>query len=178
MPKSAVKPRVAVYDGGVKNEQVLDADVIGKFEPSEMSRQKATKASKEVHEAIRDGQSKDSVPLSVIALGRSGDKGDMSNIGILARSPKAFEWLDSWLTAQRVKDLFQEICFGTVERYKLDNMSGYNFLLDASLGGGGTLTLRTDAQGKTFAQALLRQMAPVPKDVLAEVKSLTKGASH
>lgn len=119
---------------------------------------------------MSDGQGPKSVPLSTIALGRSGDKGDMANIGILARSPKAFAWLDQWLTAQRVKDLFQEICFGPVVRYRLDNMSGYNFLLDASLGGGGTLTLRTDAQGKTFAQALLRQMAPIPGDVLEDVQ--------
>jgi hypothetical protein len=74
------------------------------------------------------------------------------------------------LTAQKVKDLFQEICQGSVVRYKLENMNGFNFLLDASLGGGGTLTLRTDAQGKTFAQALLRQMAPIPQDVLDDVE--------
>jgi hypothetical protein len=170
MPKSAVRPRVALYDGGVKEERVVDADVIGSFEASSMNSQKADKPSSAVADAIANGQSPRSVPLATIALGRSGDKGDMANIGILARSPKAFEWLDSWLTAQRVKDLFQELCSGTVVRYKLDNMSGYNFLLDASLGGGGTLTLRTDAQGKTFAQALLRQMAPVPQDVLDDVK--------
>jgi hypothetical protein len=170
MPKSAVKPRVALFDSGVIDERIVNADVIGSFEPSSMHSQKADKAKQNVRDAIASGQSAESVPLSSIALGRSGDKGDMANIGILARSPKAFEWLDSWLTAQRVKDLFQEICFGTVVRYKLDNMSGYNFLLDASLGGGGTLTLRTDAQGKTFAQALLRQMAPVPKDVLDDIR--------
>lgn len=170
MPKSAVRPRIALYDQGVKEEKVVDADVIGHFEAPTMNTQTAEKPSCDVMTAIKDGSSSRSVPLSTIALGRSGDKGDMANIGILARSPKAFAWLDGWLTAQRVKDLFQEICFGPVVRYKLDNMSGYNFLLDASLGGGGTLTLRTDAQGKTFAQALLRQMAPVPEDVLDDVK--------
>ena len=170
MPKSAVRPHIALYDNGVKEEKIVDADVIGHFEPPNMNTQKADKASKSVHAAMKDGEGAKSVPLSTIALGRSGDKGDMSNIGILARSPKAFEWLDTWLTAQKVKDLFQEICFGPVVRYKLDNMNGHNFLLDASLGGGGTLTLRTDAQGKTFAQALLRQMAPVPQDVLDDVK--------
>jgi hypothetical protein len=175
MPKSAVRPRIALYDNGVKDEKVVDADVIGNFEPVNMNTQKAERPQQSVGAAISDGHKPGSVPLSAIALGRSGDKGDMANIGILARSPKAFAWLDSWLTAQRVKDLFQEICFGPVVRYKLDNMSGYNFLLDASLGGGGTLTLRTDAQGKTFAQALLRQMAPVPQDVLDDVK---KHQSH
>jgi hypothetical protein len=169
MPKSAVRPRIALFDSGVRDEKTVDADVIGQFEPAEMNTQTAEKASQSVHAAIKDGATTNSVPLSAIALGRSGDKGDMANIGILARSPKAFAWLELWLTAQRVKDLFQEICFGPVVRYKLDNMNGYNFLLDASLGGGGTLTLRTDAQGKTFAQALLRQKAPVPQDVLDDV---------
>ena len=169
MPKSAVRPTIALFDSGVRDEKTVDADVIGHFEPAEMNTQRAEKASQSVHTAIKDGDTINSVPLSTIALGRSGDKGDMANIGILARSPKAFVWLESWLTAQRVKDLFQEICFGPVVRYKLENMNGYNFLLDASLGGGGTLTLRTDAQGKTFAQALLRQKAPVPQDVLDDV---------
>ncbi len=176
MPKSAVKPKIALYDGGVKEEKTVSADVIGKFEPSELASQKATSPKVSVKAAIQEGNTAGSVPLSEIALGRSGDKGDMSNIGVLARSPKAFEWLDQWLTAQRVKDLFQEICFGNVVRYKLDNMSGFNFLLDAALGGGGTLTLRTDAQGKTFAQALLRQHAPIPKDVLEDVKKHSMGA--
>lgn len=174
MPKSAVRPRVALYENGVKEERIVDADVIGQFEAPAMNIQTAQKPSRDVATAIRDGESKASVPLSMIALGRSGDKGDMSNIGILARSPKAFAWLDGWLTAQRVKDLFQELCHGSVVRYKLDNMAGYNFLLDASLGGGGTLTLRTDAQGKTFAQALLRQLAPIPQDVLDDVKTSTQ----
>ena len=87
----------------------------------------------------------------------------------MARSSKAYEFLDSYLTAQRVKDLFQELCQGSVTRYALPNMSGFNFLLDESLGGGGTVTLRTDAQGKTFAQALLRHKALIPKDVLKSV---------
>jgi hypothetical protein len=175
MPKSAVRPRIALYDSGVMHEKIVDADVIGHFEPVTMNTQRSDKPLQSVQSAIAEGHKTGSVPLSTIALGRSGDKGDMANIGILARSPKAFAWLDGWLTAQRVKDLFQELCFGPVVRYKLDNMNGYNFLLDASLGGGGTLTLRTDAQGKTFAQALLRQMVPVPQDVLDDVK---KHQSH
>ena len=173
MPKSAVRPHIALFDqenNRIIDQKIVDADVIGNFEPSNMNTQKAEKPKSTVQAAIQSGEGPKSVALSSIVLGRSGDKGDMSNIGILARSPKAFAWLDTWLTAQRVKDLFQEICFGTVVRYTLDNMSGYNFLLDASLGGGGTLTLRTDAQGKTFAQALLRQMAPIPQDVLDDVK--------
>jgi hypothetical protein len=171
MPKSAVRPRVALFDGGLKEERVVDADVIGHFEAKDLGSQRATKATIPVEDAMAKGSGHGSVPLSTIALARSGDKGDMANIGVMARSKKAFEWLESWLTAQHVKNLFQELCHGNVVRYKLDNMWGYNFLLDSSLGGGGTLTLRTDAQGKTFAQALLRQMVVVPSDVLADVKN-------
>ena len=67
-------------------------------------------------------------------------------------------------------DLFQELCHGKVTRYSLPNMKGFNFLLENSLGGGGTMTLRTDAQGKTFAQALIRQSAPIPQDVVDSCK--------
>lgn len=169
MPKSAVKPRIALYDRGVREEKIVDSDVIGNFRGLEPKSQRAEVPSCTISAALKTEPGVQLLPLSTIALGRSGDKGDMANIGIMARSPKAFEWLDSWLTAQRVKNYFQEICHGPVIRYNLDNLSGFNFLLDASLGGGGTMTLRTDAQGKTFAQALLRQMAPIPKDVINDV---------
>jgi hypothetical protein len=170
MPKSAVKPRIAMYENGVRDEKLVDSDVIGNFSGLEPKSQRAESASCGISTALKPAVGATLTPLSKIALGRSGDKGDMANIGIMARSPKAFQWLDTWLTAQRVKDYFQEICHGPVVRYNLENLSGLNFLLDASLGGGGTMTLRTDAQGKTFAQALLRQLAPIPKDVLDDVE--------
>jgi hypothetical protein len=170
MPKSAVKPRIAMYENGVRDEKIVDSDVIGNFSGLEPKSQRAESASCGISTALKPVVGATLTPLSKIALGRSGDKGDMANIGIMARSPKAFQWLDTWLTAQRVKDYFQEICHGPVVRYNLQNLSGLNFLLDASLGGGGTMTLRTDAQGKTFAQALLRQLAPIPKDVLDDVE--------
>jgi hypothetical protein len=88
----------------------------------------------------------------------------------LARSPLAYEFLCNYLTAERVKNWFQELCLGNVTRYRLDRLRGLNFLLDKSLGGGGTVTLRTDAQGKTFSQALLRQRVPIPREVLLDVE--------
>lgn len=176
MPKSAVKPRIALYDNGVCDEKIVDSDVIGNFEGLELKSQRAASPSRTISAALKTEPGIPATPLSKIALGRSGDKGDMANIGIMARSPKAFAWLNTWLTAQRVKDYFQEICHGPVVRYNLENLSGFNFLLDASLGGGGTMTLRTDAQGKTFAQALLRQLAPIPKDVLDDVEQHQKAA--
>ena len=93
----------------------------------------------------------------------------MCNVGVLARSPEAFRFLDEFLTAERVKNWFQELCEGPVTRYRLPNLQGFNFLLDAALGGGGTQTLRVDAQGKTFAQALLRQRVDIPEDVLKSI---------
>ncbi len=109
------------------------------------------------------------VALKTIALGRSGDKGDMSNIGIIARSESAYKFIGTLLTADRVKDIFKDLVKGTVERYPIINLLSWNFLLNEALGGGGTLSLRIDAQGKTLAHALLAQEFDIPVDVLASV---------
>jgi hypothetical protein len=93
--------------------------------------------------------------LNDIAYGRSGDKGNSVNIGIAARNPADYELLCSLLTAERVKEYFAEFCHGEVTRYELPNLSALNFLLSDALDGGGTVSLRSDAQGKTFAAALL-----------------------
>ena len=105
-----------------------------------------------------------------ICLARSGDKGDTANIGVLARSKEAYDFLRETLTAQWVKDHFSELCYGKVIRYEVENLLGFNFLLEESLGGGGTKTLRIDAQGKTFAQALLNQKMEIPESVLNSLK--------
>ena len=89
------------------------------------------------------------------AHARSGDKGNNSNIGLIARDPKYYELLKREVTADRVKSHFSGICFGNVERFELPNISALNFVLHESLDGGGTLSLRTDAQGKTHAATLL-----------------------
>ena len=107
--------------------------------------------------------------LSKICLGRSGDKGDSANIGILARSSSSYRYLKENLTAQVVKNMFHEFCDGRVTRYSLDGLMGLNFILEKSLGGGGNCTLRADAQGKTFSQAVLRQEVAIPKEILDEI---------
>ncbi len=96
------------------------------------------------------------VPLSRIAHTRSGDKGDTANIGVIAWHPRHYSILVREVTAERVKSLFGDFCKGGVERFELPNLGALNFLLHESLGGGGTLSLRVDAQGKTFGAALLR----------------------
>lgn len=96
------------------------------------------------------------IRLIEIAHGRSGDKGDTANIGIIAYTHEGYEIIKKYLTAEKVKEYFEGICFGKVERFEMPNIRALNFLLHNSLGGGGTISLRHDAQGKTLASALLR----------------------
>jgi hypothetical protein len=96
------------------------------------------------------------VPLSKIAHTRSGDKGDTCNIGVIAYDARHYPVLVRELTPERVKSFFGSLVQGKVERFELPNLGALNFLLHEALGGGGTVSLRTDAQGKTFGAALLR----------------------
>ena len=107
------------------------------------------------------------VPLSAIAHARSGDKGDMANIGVVARAPEVYPFLVDTLTAARVKAYFAGICLGPVERHEVPNLAALNFLLAESLGGGGTVSLRLDAQGKTLSHALLMMQVEVPEALVA-----------
>ena len=108
------------------------------------------------------------VPLSRLAHTRSGDKADTCNIGVIAWKPAYYEILAREVTAPRVKDFFGEWVKGPVERFELPNLGALNFLLHEALGGGGTLSLRLDAQGKTFGAALLRMEVEVNERDLAE----------
>lgn len=96
------------------------------------------------------------VQLREIAHARSGDKGDTANIGLIALKPEYYPAMLAQVTAGRVKEHFRELCKGAVERFELPNLHALNFLLRKALDGGGTVSLRTDAQGKTFSAALLR----------------------
>ena len=96
------------------------------------------------------------IRLLDIAHSRSGDKGNTSNIGLIARSPADYSTLVKCVTAERVKEHFAGICKGKVERFELPNLNALNFLLHETLDGGGTLSLRADPQGKTLGTALLR----------------------
>ena len=96
------------------------------------------------------------IQLTKLAHARSGDKGDTANVGLIALRDEYYPLLVREVTAERVKEHFKGICKGGVERFELPNLAALNFLLHESLGGGGTLSLMTDAQGKTFSTALLR----------------------
>lgn len=101
------------------------------------------------------------VQLVKLAHARSGDKGDTANVGLIALDPANYPLLVREVTAERVKEHFGEMVKGKVERFELPNLGALNFLLHGSLGGGGTLSLMTDAQGKTFSTALLRMYIDV-----------------
>jgi hypothetical protein len=104
------------------------------------------------------------IKLLRLAHARSGDKGDTANVGLIALRGEFYPLLVREVTASRVKEHFRGICKGEVERFELPNLGALNFLLHESLGGGGTLSLMTDAQGKTFSTALLRMEIEVPED--------------
>jgi len=110
------------------------------------------------------------IQLLKLAHARSGDKGDTANIGLIALKPEYYPVLVKEVTAERVKQHFAEICHGEVERYELPNLGALNFLLHHSLGGGGTLSLKTDAQGKTLSAALLRMEIEVDEKQGLEIR--------
>lgn len=104
------------------------------------------------------------IQLVKLAHARSGDKGDTANVGLIALKDEYYPLLVREVTAEKVKEHFGEICKGEVERFELPNLKALNFLLHESLDGGGTLSLMTDAQGKTFSTALLRMEINVGDD--------------
>jgi hypothetical protein len=109
------------------------------------------------------------VQLRKLAHARSGDKGDTANVGLIALRDEFYPILVREVSAERVKDHFKGICNGEVERFELPNLQALNFLLHESLGGGGTLSLMTDAQGKTFSTALLRMMVEMSDEEAQEL---------
>ena len=112
--------------------------------------------------------------LTNLAHARSGDKGDTANVGLIALREEYYPLLVREVTAERVKQHFAGICKGEVERFELPNLRALNFLLHESLGGGGTLSLMTDAQGKTFSTALLRMYIDIADDEAHELQLQVK----
>jgi len=104
------------------------------------------------------------VRLLDIAHARSGDKGDTANVGVIALQPEWYSVIERNLTLERVTQHFRGVITGPIERYELPNLRALNFLLHGALGGGGTLSLKTDAQGKVFSTAMLRMVLDIPDD--------------
>lgn len=115
------------------------------------------------------------IRLRDIAHARSGDKGDTANVGLIALRPEWYRILDRYVTRDAVSKHFEGVIDGPVTRYELPNLNALNFLLHGALDGGGTLSLKTDAQGKVFSTALLRMSIDVPDDE-ARSANLPSGA--
>ncbi|MDQ3131692.1 MAG: hypothetical protein M3Q99_13155 [Acidobacteriota bacterium] len=112
------------------------------------------------------------IELLKLAHARSGDKGDTANVGVIALKDEFYPLLVREVTADKVKKHFGEMVKGEVERFELPNLKALNFLLHESLGGGGTLSLMTDAQGKTFSTALLRMKIDLPDEEVEKLDLL------
>jgi hypothetical protein len=153
VPRERVKPKLVVRDG----ERPLE------WPTPILTAQRPARLAPEKFPPARGERSTVRVPLARLAHGRSGDKGDTCNIGIIARAPEIYPWLKRMLTAAVVKRRFRGICRGKVERHEVANLAALNFLLHESLGGGGTVSLRLDAQGKTLSHALLAMEVAAPR---------------
>lgn len=105
------------------------------------------------------------IPLSMIAHGRSGDKGNHANVAIIAYTPAGYSWLKEHVTSDKVKRFFANLGVTSVERFELDNLMALQFLMRNALGGGASQSLRSDSQGKTLALALLNMEIPKPENI-------------
>ncbi len=112
------------------------------------------------------------IRLRDIAHARSGDKGDTANVGVIAFKEEWYPILKKYLTANRVQDHFSGIAMGSVERFELPNLWALNFLLRNALGGGGTVSLKVDAQGKTLGSAMLRMELDIADDDAVALNSV------
>lgn len=163
MHRSRIKAKVLTIDTtGDENFHEISFPIRVQSEQTENDNQKvASKLKKK-----RANGALKAVKLRQICYARSGDKGDTCNIGVLARTPEIYDWIVDNLTEQKVKSFFKGITFGKVIRYELENLHALNFLLEGTLGGGGTTSLMVDPQGKTLSQALLQMTVKVPSSLL------------
>ncbi len=112
--------------------------------------------------------------LREVAIARSGDKGNTANVGVIAMTSDVYYALEQQLTSDNVKRYFSTVCAGPVERFELPNLKALNFLLHESLGGGGTVSLMLDAQGKTFGAAILGMEVELPEELIGEAARILK----
>jgi len=171
VPRELVKPRIEILRGDKRTGRELpSAPPAGS---ATAAPQRPAGGSGEVV-AVPGGPLR-RVPLRRIAFARSGDKGDHANIGVAARSPLAYAFLRRALDADRVRRHFAALCQGPVERHELPGLRAFNFFLRHALGGGGTLSLRVDHQGKTLGQGLLTLELDVPEAVLVATPPEAEG---
>lgn len=169
IPKTSISSLVYVLnqEGDIKKTFEIPS-VLGNEQELVATKSLATSPSSGMREKNRK---MNAVSIREICLARSGDKGDTVNIGVLARSRAIYEFIKEELTEERIADLFSGLSKGKVTRFEIDNLMALNFLLEEALDGGGTKSLMIDAQGKTFATALLNQEIVVPEEVLSSLLS-------
>lgn len=163
LPKKLITPSVLLFDFNGNIEKQFNVESTTGFEEEQpQPMQKTTDRNTPFSEWSTKHKT---VRFEQICLARSGDKGDTVNIGVIARSDALYEFLHYYLTAKKMREMFISLCKGEVTRYELNNLKALNFLLTKSLDGGGTKSLMLDAQGKTFAQALLNQEVDIPENL-------------
>ncbi len=168
IPKTLVPVSVKILTDSGEITETYDILSVTGFEEDMQKTKGQIQISSENNFSLEYSLEKDIKPVKLkdICLARSGDKGDMANIGLIARSPEIYQFIKEKITADFVKSVFSESCKGKVVRYELDNLQSLNFLVEESLDGGGTKSLMIDAQGKIFAQNLLKQTISVPEKLL------------
>ena len=102
------------------------------------------------------------VYLNEIAHGRSGDKGDISNVCVFARKPEYYQYIKEQVTPERVKEHFGDMVKGDIVRYEVETLNGFNFVMYHALGGGATMSLRLDSLGKSMGSAFMRMKVSIP----------------
>lgn len=168
IPRDYVSPRVGVLeDNKMVAVSVSSRQAAREVSSSSSGASRNTSSRTDPSEIPATGEPTGRCSLVDLCWGRSGDKGDTANIGVVARSPQIYEWLLSYLTTDRVRTYFADLCRGEVERFEIPNLLALNFLLHESLGGGGTVSLRIDPQGKTLADALLNMEVEAPVEIIS-----------
>jgi hypothetical protein len=160
VPRDLIRPRIEIVRGETRTEEELAP-------APPVAAARAPSPAPAVPAQAPPGGSTRRVPLRRIAYARSGDKGDHANIGVAARSDAAWAFLRAALDAERIRGHYRDLVSGPVERFELPGLRALNFFLHHALGGGGTLSLRADHQGKTLAQGILGLELDVPESVLA-----------
>ncbi|HSR52165.1 MAG TPA: acyclic terpene utilization AtuA family protein [Acidobacteriota bacterium] len=163
LPADEVTPRVSLLDGEESVSVGWTAPPVDDTAPDAPS-----PPGEEIPQAPQGPRQR--MRLRHLAYARSGDKGNTCNIGVVARSRPIYAFLQRELTAAKVKEFFGDICQGQVERFEVPNIKALNFLLHESLGGGGTLSLGIDPQGKTYAHALLLMEIEAPRVLLDSLR--------
>jgi hypothetical protein len=172
IPRGAARPTIESWEqpvGATKAERTGSLGPLAWPDVARAPRRSRSVAPRPKREATARGP-KVRVPLLALAHARSGDKGDTANIGLIGRSPECYQWLARHVTSERVRRWFRGIALGKVRRHAVPNLWALNFLLERALGGGGTRSLRLDAQGKTLSQAVLRCEVIAPRHLLATIR--------